>query len=78
MSSKSHIERYGAPGRGRGTAPERTRDTQAAPAVRPHGLLANIPRSRRWRVTARGATVISAAIHYRERALAEEMLEQAS
>ena len=43
-----------------------------------HGLLAKIPRSRRWRVTARGAAVMSAAIHDRERALAEEMLEQAA
>lgn len=43
-----------------------------------HGLIAKIPRSRRWRVTARGAAVMGAAIHYRERALPEEMMKLAA
>lgn len=43
-----------------------------------HGLIAKIPRSRRWRVTARGAAVIGAAIHYRERALPEEIMKMAA
>ena len=43
-----------------------------------HGLVAKIPRSRRWRVTARGAAIMGAAIHYRERALAEEIMELAA
>jgi hypothetical protein len=40
-----------------------------------HGLVAKIPRSRRWRITAKGATIMGAAISYRERALLEELLE---
>jgi hypothetical protein len=43
-----------------------------------HGLIAKIPRSRRWRVTRRGAAVIGAAIHYRERALPEEIMKMAA
>ena len=43
-----------------------------------HGLVAKIPRSRRWRVTARGAAIMAAAIHYRERALPEELIENAA
>jgi len=43
-----------------------------------HGLIAKIPRSRRWRVTAKGAAVIGAAIHYRERALPEEIMKLAA
>lgn len=43
-----------------------------------HGLIARIPRSRRWRVTARGAAIMGAAIHYRERALPEEIMAQAA
>jgi hypothetical protein len=43
-----------------------------------HGLIAKIPRSRRWRVTARGAAVMGAAIHYREQALPVEILRMAA
>jgi len=43
-----------------------------------HGLIAKIPRSRRWRVTAKGAAVMGAAIHYRERALPEEIMKMAA
>ena len=43
-----------------------------------HGLIAKIPRSRRWRVTAKGAAVMGAAIHYRERALPEEIMRLAA
>jgi hypothetical protein len=43
-----------------------------------HGLIAKIPRSRRWRVTAKGAAVMGAAIHYRERALPEEIMKLAA
>ena len=43
-----------------------------------HGLIAKIPRSRRWRVTGRGAAVIGAAIHYRECALPEEIMKLAA
>jgi hypothetical protein len=43
-----------------------------------HGLIAKIPRSRRWRVTTKGAAVMGAAIHYRERALPEEIMRLAA
>ncbi len=43
-----------------------------------HGLIAKIPRSRRWRVTARGAAVMGAAIHYREQALPEKIMKLAA
>ena len=43
-----------------------------------HGLIAKIPRSRRWRVTARGAAVMGAAIHYREQVLPEKIMKLAA
>jgi hypothetical protein len=43
-----------------------------------HGLIAKIPRSRRWRVTGRGAAIMGAAIHYRECALPEEIMKLAA
>ena len=43
-----------------------------------HGLIAKIPRSRRWRVTSRGAAVSGAAIHYRQRALPEQIMKLAA
>jgi hypothetical protein len=43
-----------------------------------HGLLAKIPRSRRWRLTSRGAAVMGAAISYREEILPERILQLAA
>jgi hypothetical protein len=43
-----------------------------------HGLVAKIPRSRRWRVTFHGAQIMGAAIHYRERVLPEEIMALAA
>lgn len=43
-----------------------------------HGLLAKIPRSRRWRLTTLGAQVMGAAISYREEILPERMMKEAA
>lgn len=60
------------------TRRQSARVTRKLHLLHAHGLLAKIPRSRRWRVTVRGAEIMGAAIHYRERALPEEIMAMAA
>jgi hypothetical protein len=46
------------------------RTTRLIQVLRAHGLIAKIPRSRRYRITLRGVSIMGAAIHLKEEALA--------
>ncbi len=52
------------------------RVTRQIQLLRAHGLIAKIPRSRRYRVTLRGIAVMAAAVHLREENM-PQMLQQA-
>jgi len=60
------------------TRRQSARVTRQLHLLHAHGLIAKIPRSRRWRVTSRGAAVSGAAIHYRQRALPEQIMKLAA
>ena len=51
----------------------RGRVTRQIQLLRAHGLVAKIPRSRRYRVTAKGEALMSAAIYVRHKYLPREI-----
>jgi hypothetical protein len=51
------------------------RVTRLLQLLRAHGLLAKIPRSRRYRVTAKGEALMSAAVYIRYKYLPQELHE---
>lgn len=53
------------------------RVTRLIQLLRAHGLAAKIPRSRRYRVTAKGEALMSAAIYIRHKYLPREMSDAA-